>query len=120
MHVLLSKFIIVGAIGFIIDFSCYLLLLKLDLSLYISRILAFIFAVQATYSLNKKFTFSERSSNKLHYFMGQTSGIGINYISFILFYNVITPGHSIIAFISGSAIALFYNFTVANLWVFKK
>ncbi|MFK5892379.1 MAG: GtrA family protein [Pseudomonadota bacterium] len=120
MHKLLSKFIIVGAIGFIIDLSVYLLLVQLGLSLYVSRILAFIFAVQATYTLNKQFTFSKRSGSRLHYIMGQASGIGINYVSFVLFYNYIIPGSSIIAFVSGSAIALFYNFTVANVWVFKK
>jgi len=120
MYKTLTKFILVGAIGFIIDLSFYLLFTQLELSPYISRILAFIFAVQATYTLNKQFTFVKRSSNKLHYFMGQGSGIAINYISFILFYNYITPDYAMIAFIGGSAIALFYNFTVANFWVFKK
>ena len=120
MYKIFSTFIIVGAIGFIIDFSLYLLFIKLDLGVYLSRALAFIFAVQSTYFLNKKFTFSERNAHQLSYFIGQGIGIIINYCSFIFFYRYITPEHSNIAFFAGSAIALFYNFAIANLWAFKK
>lgn len=119
MYKKFSIFIIAGTIGFFTDFLSFLFFINLGINVNLSRALAFILAVQTTYIINNKYTFSEKKGSKLRYFTGQTIGVVINYSCFIYFYNYLTPNCTIIAFIGGSVIALIYNFSVANLWAFK-
>ncbi len=114
-------YVITGGIGFIVDFIVYVLLLtQAGVPVFLSRAIAFIFAVHITFLVNSRVTFNDRKGNRNYYIIGQVCGAIINYISFIVFFIYILPGEIYIAFFAGSMIALLFNFVLANSWSFKE
>lgn len=53
----ISRFAVVGGIGFVVDAGVLYLMLYLGLDPYLGRVLSFLAAATATWALNRRFTF---------------------------------------------------------------
>lgn len=53
----ISRFAVVGAIGFVVDAGALYLMLYLGLGPYLGRVVSFLAAATATWALNRRFTF---------------------------------------------------------------
>jgi len=123
------KFIIVGAIGFIVDGSLLLMLSHLGLSLTISRLLSFSIAVSCTWALNKKWTFdsedeSTTKSNikrKILYIAFQCVGAAINFFVFVFLTKkiVLMQSNPLMPFTMASGLAMVFNYSTSKFIVFK-
>lgn len=60
------RFVIVGAIGFVIDAGLLRLMLTLGLGYYSGRVVSFLAAASVTWILNRSFTFRRESPHRIH------------------------------------------------------
>jgi putative flippase GtrA len=123
-----SRFIVVGAIGFIID-ACVLstLVHLFYCDPYWSRLPSFILAATCTWHLNYHWAFAQNKNNQakllnfLRYFAVQSAGITVNLVIYtsLLFlfpYFYIHPEFSLTI---ASIFTLAFNYLGLNDWVFK-
>jgi len=86
----ISRFAIVGAIGFVVDAGVLYLMLYLGLGPYLGRIVSFLAAATATWALNRRFTFrhliGKRASLRewLQYLLLMGLGFCANYGVYVL------------------------------------
>ncbi|NNF52668.1 MAG: GtrA family protein [Gammaproteobacteria bacterium] len=125
---MLSKFIGIGSIGFLIDASILTLLVNAGgMGVVKARAISFAFAVTATWYLNRKWTFtvSERASKGseyARYLAVQTIGAAINLAVYLVVLHIypVLAGIPVIPLAMGSAVALAFNFIASRYWVFKE
>ena len=119
-------FLVVGSIGFILD-SGFFFFLKNHLGLTSAKTLSFLSASYFTWFLNRKYTFKEIDKKKsliveyIKYLSGQIIGAVTNIISFqILISNInFLKQNLLIPLALASIIAMFLNFVIMKVWVFK-
>lgn len=119
-------FIIVGGIGFIVDASILAILVHgYGWGDYTARIVSFAVAVTATWYLNRRYVFyarktPDRRREFSRYLAVQLTGMAINFLAYSLcIANVeIMDQWPVLALAVGSAVALFFNFAGARLFVF--
>ncbi|MCB1685541.1 MAG: GtrA family protein [Pseudomonadales bacterium] len=128
LHRQLSRFLIVGAGGFVIDISVMTVLLYgvnlagSDAELIGSRVIAWGAAISATYFLNARFTFgaSIRHSRFLNYLVIQAAGACINLGTFA---GLVVVGpfeqHPLVAMVIGNVLATINNFLLVRKFVYR-
>jgi len=116
----------IGGIGFVVDAGILQALFSLGVQPLIARCISFPVAVTATWLLNRRYTFRDRAQSGAHaryalYVGGQIAGALINVGVFVLTIRhwPETAARPLIPMMAGSAIALFFNYTWANLLVFS-
>lgn len=122
-----SKFLGVGALGFLVDAGAFALLLeRQDLSPYAARLVAFAVAATFTWFLNRSYTFADRRSRNRSAELGRytlasaTAGAG-NLCVYALI--LIVAGQNwpwpYVALAAGVGAGLLVNFLLYNLVVFR-
>ena len=120
-------FVVVGGIGFIIDASILAILVHGYVwGDYTARIVSFAVAVTATWYLNRRYAFSarktlDRRSEYSRYLAVQLTGMAINFLVYSLCIATVETMDQwpVLALAVGSAVALFFNFMGARLFVFR-
>ena len=120
-------FVVVGGIGFVIDASILAILVHgYSWGDYTARLVSFAVAVTATWYLNRSYVFSarktlDRRSEYSRYLAVQLIGMAINFLVYSLCIATveIMDQWPVLALAVGSAVALFFNFLGARLFVFR-
>ena len=120
------KFCLIGSFGFLFDLSFFNLFYFLfNLNIFFSRALSFVFAVNFSWYLNRKFTYLVMTKFKfkewLQYILGISIGSLINYLVFVFLVSNWTLAfrYPSIAIFFGALSGLFFNFNMSKI-VFKK
>ncbi len=121
----LSRFIVVGVIGFIIDAAVLYAMLALSVNHFAGRLVSFLFAVLTTWRINRRYTFEPRDQSALtefgRYLVAMSGGAIVNFIAYsvammLLSKSWLTPA---LAVGIGSLAGLTVNFAAANFWVYR-
>lgn len=121
----LSRFIVVGAIGFIVDAAVLYAMLALSVDHFSGRLVSFLFAVVTTWLINRRYTFTPRDQSLLaefgRYLVAMSGGAIVNFIAYsitmaLLSKSWLTPA---LAVGIGSLAGLTVNFAAANFWVYR-
>ncbi len=121
------QFAAVGSSGFIVDLGFYLLLQLFGLSHTVARAISFWPAVSWNWMLNRLITFSHREKTAKATQWGAFAsssllGFAVNYgtyytlTTFVPFFQE----HMILALIVGVLMGMGFNFSISNLFIFKK
>ncbi len=121
------QFAAVGSSGFIVDLGFYLLLQVFGLSHTVARAISFWPAVSWNWMLNRLITFSHREKTAKATQWGAFAsssllGFAVNYgtyytlTTFVPFFQE----HMILALIVGVLMGMGFNFSISNLFIFKK
>lgn len=121
-----AAFTVVGAIGFIVDASILAILVHgYGWGDYSARLVSFAVAVSATWYLNRSYVFAaqktvDRGSEYTRYLAVQVSGMAINFLvySLCIATNETMDRWPVLALAVGSAVALFFNYAGARIFVF--
>lgn len=110
-----ARFVMVGLLGLGADYLAFLLL-SWWLPVEVARVLSFLVAVNVTYTLNRLFTFAGGQARYGWYVFGQAKGFLLNYLVFALCLALLPDwqAKASLAFLAGSAVALFFNFAYAK------
>jgi putative flippase GtrA len=126
-----QRFLAVGALGFIVDFSVlYLAVNIVGLDPFPGRLVSFIIAATVTWKANRHFTFASAevavpgaaARQWLRYVSTTAIGGAINIGVYQLW--LATTNHSnvnlFLAVVAGSAVALIFNFALSKYVVFSR
>jgi len=123
------KFACVGGIGFIVDLSAMIMLSTL-LPLFIARLLAFLFAVNSNWLLNRNFTFKAQQSEYntgliqewSKFLCSSCFGAVPNLVCYWLLITCLSlsGNAAILAIIPGVVFGMIINYLLADRWVFSK
>ena len=121
------RFLVAGAIGFLVDTGILYIALELGSGYFFGRALSFLAAVWMTWQINRRFTFpTGRQRSTWHewwqYLLAMSVGGAVNYAAYgtcivSLPQSAALP---VIAVAAGSIAGMAINFLSAKLWVFKK
>jgi putative flippase GtrA len=122
----LMAFGLVGGVGFVVDAGILQLLYSwADMNPFAARAISFPCAVTATWILNKRFTFRDRSvqatgNRYALYFVGQVLGALTNLAVFFVAMRTwpAISNRPLIPMAAGSAVAMCFNYAWANIVVF--
>jgi putative flippase GtrA len=120
------RFLIVGALGFVVDVGVLYLALHVGFGYFSGRAISFLCAVLVTWQINRQFTFTKRSkipvlNEALRYLAAMALGGFVNYAAYtatVLMARDI-PLLPLLAVAIGSIAGLLVNFFSAKRWVFK-
>ena len=119
------KFVVVGAIGTIINLLVlYILTDKLGVYYLLSAIISFLIAMTSNFILNKIWTFEERFRTKvntryLKFATVSLMALAVNLL-FLYFFTEIIGMYYLFSQVLAIALALVINFIGNKLWTFKK
>lgn len=122
------RFLVVGSIGFVIDAGVLqVLVANTPLGPYSGRVVSYLVAATATWSLNRSYTFRtdhspvDAKSQWLMYVMVNGVGGGINYAVYGLCIAQFAWMRDVLflAVAAGSVAALLFNFVANKFWVFR-
>ena len=121
------RFCFVGVIGFCIDATVLLMLVKLfGVGPYIGRVVSYLIAATGTWSLNRRFTFPPSGAAYWHHewarYVGVNAvGAGVNYgaYAFCVWSSTLVEQYLILGVAVGSAFGLAVNFTASRYLVFR-
>ena len=121
----LLRFAIVGAVGFVVDFTVlYLAVSVLGLGNLSGRVLSFIVAATVTWKFNRHFTFEAAGKNAFRewaqYLLATSVGGGINvavYQCWLWFTDTRTL-NLFLGVAAGSAVAMMFNFAISKRIIF--
>ncbi len=123
----LLSFGLVGASGFVIDVAGYLVLQWLGVEHRLARLLSFWPAVTWNWRLNRGLTFGERRRQPhapqwAKFVAGSLLGIAINVGSYTLLTSLVDwfARHRLLALLGGVALGGLINFTISNLYVYRR
>jgi putative flippase GtrA len=121
------SFSAIGGIGFAVDAGILQTLFSFGIQPLMARGVSFPVAVTATWLLNKRYTFRDRPHSGPHsryflYVSGQIAGALVNVCAFVLAIRhwPTLSARPVIPLMVGSALGLIFNYTWANMLVFKK
>lgn len=121
------RFCLVGALGFVTDFGVlYVLVHWLHLQPTSGRILSFMVAATVTWKVNRHFTFAQRGAGTLREWLSYLvlTGVGglVNVAVYWLWISLTdsTTVNLFLGVAAGSAVALFFNFTISKRAVFAR
>ena len=120
------RFAIAGAIGFVVDAGVLTLAMALGCGPYLGRVLSFLCAAFVTWQINRRITFTGRSSGSLwkewyQYLLAMSFGGACNYAAYAVALKLLPKGPAapVLAVAAGSIAGMFVNFLTAKLWVFR-
>ncbi len=121
-------FIIVGAVGFLIDAgSLTVLMTGFGFGLYSARAVSFTLAVTATWYMNRRWVFDRTAAQKsgreyTSYLLVQVIGAAINLSVFVAAIELIPNLEKVpvIPLAAGAAVALIFNFGASSRFVFSE
>jgi putative flippase GtrA len=122
-----GRFCVVGAIGFCIDTTVLLILVKAyGASPYLGRVFSYLVAATGTWSLNRHITFASSRADEWHHEWGRyliVNAIGgsVNYASYsICVWSLpIVRQYLILGVAVGAACGLVFNYTASRYLVFR-
>jgi dolichol-phosphate mannosyltransferase len=121
------QFALVGSSGFIVDLAVYLILQMFGMSHTVARAISFWPAATWNWMLNRVMTFSHREKTAKSVQWGSfvsssLLGFAVNYGTYytLTTYVPFFQEHTIIALIIGVLMGMGFNFTLSNLFIFKK
>jgi putative flippase GtrA len=121
----ISRFVVVGGLGFLVDASILSLLVHVwSWSPYTARVLSFAAAVTATWYCNRRWVFSPTKGATREYgayVAVQTAGAAINFVTYAVLIALL-PALARLPFVplaAGSALAMVFNYSAAKHWVFR-
>jgi putative flippase GtrA len=121
-----SSFVVVGAVGFVVDGGILSTLIHLYGWSHVSaRAVSFAVAVTVTWYCNRRWVFSATSDRAREYgaYLGvQAVGALINLGTYLLLIALFPPlaRLPLLPFAAGSALALLFNYSGASRWVFAE
>lgn len=126
-----QRFLLVGALGFIVDFSVlYLAVNAAGLGTLAGRLVSFIVAATVTWKANRHFTFvspgavlpGAATRQWLRYLLTTAIGGAINIAVYQLWLKMAGHGNGnlFLAVVAGSAVALLVNFSLSKYLVFSR
>jgi putative flippase GtrA len=122
-----QRFLLVGALGFLVDFAVLYMMVNLaGLGPLAGRLLSFLIAASVTWKANRHFTFvaSKENARKqwLRYLMTTAIGgvVNIGIYRLWLTFSSNDNVNLFLAVTAGSAVALFVNFTLSKYVVFSR
>lgn len=126
-----QRFLLVGVLGFVVDFSVlYLAVNEAGLGAFSGRLLSFIVAATVTWKANRHFTFASgdvavqgaAARQWLRYLSTTAIGGAINIGVYQLWLKITDHGNLnlFLAVVAGSAVALMVNFTLSKYVVFGR
>ncbi len=121
----IMSFGFVGIVGFLVDASMLAIGLQLGLGLYAGRVLSFLAAVTATWTLNRRYTFRVEGRNRLfhewaRYCVSQLAGAVTNLgmYSLLVFSSAFVATNPTIGVAAGSIAGMGVNFLMARKYAF--
>jgi putative flippase GtrA len=122
----LLRFVVVGAVGFVVDAGLLVILVSVaGLAPTPARVLSFVIAATVTFSLNQRFTFQVGGGFSVRvwasYVMTTAIGACINigiYRTWIAHTDT-SPLQLVIGAAVGSIAAMFFNYLASSRWVFR-
>jgi putative flippase GtrA len=122
----LLRFSIVGAAGFLVDAGTLDLALLAGADFYSGRLVSYLCAVTFTWAVNRRFTFRQRSEQRLlaewfRFLISQIAGASVNLGVYAALVRTTAWGaaHPLVAVGVGSLAGLLVNFAAARRYVFK-
>lgn len=115
------RFGAVGFIGFLVDAGAFTVLQAWWQAPHLARLGAFLVAVNATYLLNKRFTFPNHEQPRpVAYFAGQSVSLAVNMgiFSLVIWKPVWLPLQYYLGLIAGSVSAMFLNYELTRRFAF--
>src|SRR5689334_12031152 len=121
------RFSIIGVVGFVIDAAVLTVAMKgFGLGLYSGRVVSFLVAATATWSLNRRFTFAMLDHRPLvvqwvRFVSANTLGWGVNYGLYVVLVTFVpfVTNQPVLGVAAGSVAGLAFNFSVSKFWVFR-
>jgi putative flippase GtrA len=122
----LYRFVVVGTVGFLVDASVLVMLVKFSgINVHFARLISFVTAVTITWIANRLFTFADRKSRYLagewlrYIFVNSVGGL----INLLVFSALIVAHPSfeqtpVIPLAVASLVAMFFNFVAAGRLAF--
>jgi len=121
------QFAVVGSSGFIVDLIVYLVLQMFGVSHTVARAISFWPAASWNWMLNRLMTFNHREKTKKRtqwgaFVTSSLLGFSVNYGTYFTLttYVPFFQEHTILALIIGVIMGMGFNFTISNLYIFKK
>lgn len=121
------QFALVGSSGFIVDLLVYLLLQMFGLSHTVARAISFWPAATWNWMLNRVMTFNHREKTRKTtqwgaFVTSSLLGFSVNYGTYytLTTYVPFFQEHMIFALIIGVLMGMGFNFTISNLFIFRK
>lgn len=108
-------------VGFIVDAAAFTVLQNFWHSPHIARLGAFLIAVLATFSLNKRYTFYGRTKSRpIVYLLGQTFSLGVNMavFSIVIWHAVWLPWQYYLGLALGAIAAMYFNYQLSHRYAF--
>jgi len=122
----LLRFALAGVAGFVVDAGVLYSMLAIGAGYFLGRGFSFLAAVWATWQINRRFTFTERTDKSLwtewwHYLLAMLGGGAVNYAAYSAAVLLLPKGPllPLFAVAVGSLAGMTVNFVSAKLWVFK-
>jgi putative flippase GtrA len=120
----LTRFVLVGAVAFVVDLSCYQALLALGLWVHLAKAVAFIVGTTTAYLINRRWTFQGKGSRSEYASIVALYGItfvvqvGMNAVMLAL----LPPfrGEFTGAFVVAQGLATAINFIVQRTVIFRR
>ncbi len=126
---LLGEFIrfgMVGTLGFLVDAGVLLAMLRLGLGPWVGRIISYICAATATYTLNRLWTFRAAEQNASWrqwglFLLLNLSGFAFNYGAYALLLLTVplVLAQPVLGVAAGALAGMFANFFVSRRFVFR-
>ena len=115
----MARFSISGGVGFAID-AILLYFFSSLINPHFARLGSFFVASVATWKLNASFTFRREGKGYIPYIAGQSIGIVINYLTYLVALASL-PQHQLTLLLAlgfGSASAMVFNYLSMKKWLF--
>ncbi len=115
------RFGIVGTIGFVVDASVLTIVLATTgLGFYWGRVVSFLVAATATWALNRRFTFQDRSGRRVRqwgrFVLVNISGGAVNYATYsaLIAASATFRSWPVLAVAAGALMGMFVNFAASK------
>ncbi len=121
----LTRFVLVGAVAFVVDLSCYQTLLALGLWVHLAKAISFILGTTTAYLLNRRFTFTASSGGRARFagfvlLYGTTFVINIGMNALMLAVLPQLPFRTSVAWVIAQGTATAINFVMLRTVVFRR
>jgi len=120
------RFSVVGVIAFLFDAATLQAALWLGLDPYSGRVVSYLVAATAAWTLNRRYTFRLRTGDGLlrewlHYLVANAVGGAINYLTYAacLLLSDLMRAWPVLAVAAGSGAGLTFNFAANKYYVFR-
>jgi putative flippase GtrA len=119
----LTRFVLVGAVAFVVDLSCYQTLLTIGLWVHLAKALSFIAGTTTAYLINRRWTFQGRGGRAEYasimalYGLTFVVQVGMNAVMLAVLPSFV--GEYTCAFVVAQGVATAINFIVQRTVIFR-